>query len=464
MSRRLKLYLIPVLILLAFTLPHLDQGEFRRDTVRYAAIGHYMWNGGSLLTPYANAEKIYFNKPPLALWIHGFFLKLFGLNLVAARVPSILAAVGVLALSMLSVRNLGTRREAVISGIVLASTYEFFRRTREISLDMWQLFFLMIAVWLVTKTFRHGARWPLVVCGIPIGLALMCKQLVGLMVLPIFAVWLAIAGRARLIIWLVLGALPMSILVAAPWHLYMYSIFGESFARHFFGREVIERAQRSDQQNSAFYYLIENSRTYWPWMIGLIYAIWLCLKKSQRSLSQRRGFVVPATIWVGVWLGAISIFADKKPNYALPLYPMLSWIVAWALCRIPSSHLKNWYERGLPGLAPVAVALFLIAAVAPIQFQEPPEKHWLKLVNWMKSTKLDIAQLKYANIEQSDVCYVYVKTGKWMKSLRAARASGDSSENVLVVTKFPNDAKPAEFGEVLFSSGPVHVVSQRHER
>ena len=44
MSRRLKLYLIPVLILLAFTLPHLDQGEFRRDTVRYAAIGHYMWN------------------------------------------------------------------------------------------------------------------------------------------------------------------------------------------------------------------------------------------------------------------------------------------------------------------------------------------------------------------------------------------------------------------------------------
>ena len=82
----------------------------------------------------------------------------------------------------------------------------------------------------------------------------------------------------------------------------------------------------------------------------------------------------------------------------------------------------------------------------------------------MKSTKLDIAQLKYANIEQSDVCYVYVKTGKWMNSLRAARASGDSSENVLVVTKFPNDAKPAEFGEVLFSSGPVHVVSQRHER
>src|SRR2546423_2014144 len=91
MSRRLKLYLIPILILLAVTVPHLEQGEFRRDTVRYAAIGHYMWNGGLLLTPYANAEKIYFNKPPLALWIHGFVFKLFWLDLVAGRGPSHLA-------------------------------------------------------------------------------------------------------------------------------------------------------------------------------------------------------------------------------------------------------------------------------------------------------------------------------------------------------------------------------------
>lgn len=462
MSRRLKLYLIPILILLAFTLPHLEQGEFRRDTVRYAAVGHYMWDGGSLLTPYANAEKIYFNKPPLALWIHGLFLKLFGLNLVAARVPSILAAVGVVVFSMLSVRNLGTRREAVISGIVLASTYEFFRRTREISLDMWQLLFLMIAVWLITKTLRRAIVWPLIACGIPIGLALMCKQLVGLMALPIFAIWLGIAGHARLIIWLVIGALPMSILVAAPWHVCMYLVFGERFMNRYFGREVVEYATRPNQPGSIFYYLDENVRTYWPWMIGLVYATYLWIKRGLPR-SSRRNFILPATIWVGVWLIAISLFVDKKPNYSLPLYPMLSWIVAWALCRFPSVHLKNWYERGFPGLAPAAVALFLIASLAPIQFQEPPEKHWLKLINWMNATKIDVAQLKYANIEQSDVCYVYIKTGKWMKSLKSAAPSGDS-EDVLVVTKFSRDAKPVEYQNIRFSSGPVHVVSQHQQR
>ncbi len=286
-SRRLKLYLIPILILLAVTLPHLEQGEFRRDTVRYAAIGLYMYQGGSLLTPYANAEKMYFNKPPLGLWIHGFFLKHFGPNLVAARVPSILAAMGVLALSMLSVRNLGTQREAVVSGIVLASIYEFFRRTREISIDMWQLFFLMIAVWLVTKVLRGGSErgrgWLLVACGIPIGLGLMCKQFVALIALPILAGWLAMAGQARLIIWLVLGALPLSILIAAPWHLYMYSLFGQSFIDRYFGHEVVEYATRKNQGGSVFYYLKENAATYWPWMIGLIYAVYLAVRKPRSS-------------------------------------------------------------------------------------------------------------------------------------------------------------------------------------
>ena len=208
MSRKLKLYLLPLLILLAVTLPHLNQGEFRRDTVVYAAVGRYMWDGGSLIVPHLGPEKLYLHKPPLPLWIHGAFLKIFGANLIAARLPSILAAAGVIGFNILAVRNLATRREAITSGIVLALTYEFFRRTREISLDLWQLLFIMAAVWLVTAAIRNARTVPVVLGGIPIGLALMCKPLVALCILPIFAIWLAIARRAHLIHWLVIGALP----------------------------------------------------------------------------------------------------------------------------------------------------------------------------------------------------------------------------------------------------------------
>jgi 4-amino-4-deoxy-L-arabinose transferase-like glycosyltransferase len=459
MSRDLKLYLLPILILVAVTLPHLEQGEFRRDTVVYAAVGRYMWDGGSLLTPHIGPEKPYLHKPPLPLWIHGLSLKLFGANLITARLPSILAAAAAIVFSMLALRNLGTRREAVTSGIVLALTYEFFRRTREISLDLWQLLFLMAAVWLVTIAIGRSRAWPVVVGGIPLGLALLCKPLVALFALPIFAIWFALTGRARLILWLAIGALPISLLIAAPWHLYMYSVFGDTFTHQYFSRQI-EKVAAKPPHTSVFYYLKENAATYWPWMLALVYACYMRFTRGSDRMP-RRDFFLLGAIWVGIWLIALSSFAEKKPNYALPLYPMLSWICAWGICRIRWARLANWYKRGLPGVAPAAAVVFLIATVAPIRFQEPPEKNWVALVDWIKANKVDSGQLAHANLELNDLCYVYLKTGSWMKSLPSAEADPQWLRgNRFIVTKTRRDSDPlANRGQVVFSSGPVRIVS-----
>src|SRR5262245_36161569 len=123
----LRLIWLPCLLLLCVTLPHLGQGDFRKDTGRYAAVGLYMWSGGDFLAPHLSPDQPYFNKPPLALWIHGLVLKIFGISVEAARVPSVAAALGVVALSVLTVRRLASRPEALVSGLVLALTYEFFR-------------------------------------------------------------------------------------------------------------------------------------------------------------------------------------------------------------------------------------------------------------------------------------------------------------------------------------------------
>jgi 4-amino-4-deoxy-L-arabinose transferase-like glycosyltransferase len=461
MWRELKLYLLPVLILFAVTLPHLEQGEFRRDTVVYAAVGRCMWDGGSLLVPHLGPEKSYLHKPPLPLWIHGLFLKLYGANLIAARLPSLLAAAGTIVFSMLAVRNLGTRREAVTSGIVLALTYEFFRRTREISLDLWQLLFIMAAVWLIAQAIRHDRIAPVVLSGIPIGLALMCKPLVALVALPIFGAWLAIGRRARLIIWLVLGTLPIALVIAAPWHLYMYSLFGDTFTHQYFSRQI-EKVATKPAHTSVFYYLQENAATYWPWMLALVYAGYVRVRRST-TRSARRDFILFGAIWVGLWLIVLSLLSEKKPNYALPLYPMLAWICAWGICRIRWPRLRKWYERGLPGLAPATAAVFVIAALAPIRFQEPPEKNWLALVEWFKANQIDAAQLAHTNLDLNDLCYVYLKAGNWMKSLGAAESDRAwLNTRRLVVTKIRGNSNAlVDQTQVVFSSGAVRVVSMR---
>ena len=93
------MYVVPAAILLAITLPHLGQGDFRTDTGWYSAISlssvrHWGDAHGirDLLTLQAEPGKPFFNKPPLALWIHGVVLHMFGVSLEAARLPTVLAA------------------------------------------------------------------------------------------------------------------------------------------------------------------------------------------------------------------------------------------------------------------------------------------------------------------------------------------------------------------------------------
>jgi 4-amino-4-deoxy-L-arabinose transferase-like glycosyltransferase len=473
-GRRFKVVLLPCLLFLCVTVPHLEQGDFRRDTGRYAAVGLYLWESGEFLAPRFGPETPYFNKPPLALLVHGAFLKVFGRNLVAARLPSILAALGVVTLSVLTARKIGSNSEAIISGMVLASTIEFFRRTREISLDFWQLFFVMLAVYLFVSGLKEGKQLKMVLSGIGIGLALLCKPFVALGLLPVFIFWAVMTRRAGLIP-AILCALIVAVAVAAPWHYYMWSRFGTAFTRQYFLNEVVGRAQGARGREPFFYYAGLLLTSYWPWLIGLCYALYYRLFRSVKGAnnsaepahsclhpSNRLGFrnrardlVLLGGVWVLWVLLLISIFPDKTPNYALPLYPMLSWIVATGLCRLPWKKLRAWYHSGFKGFAPATVALMVVLSLAPIRFQEGPNKDWQRLLGWMKVQSTPAEQMAAAGLKPNDLCYFYVKTGVWLPNLDAGSALS-SRQWVLTIR---TETNAIESIEPVFASGHIQVMA-----
>ena len=459
MLKTLKLVLLPCLVLLTVTLPHLEQGDFRRDTGRYAAVGHYMWSGGSLLAPHLDPETPYFNKPPLAMLIHGLFLKVFGVHLAVARVPSVLAALGVVALSVLSVRQIGSRSEAIVSGLVLALTYEFFRRTREISLDMWQLLFVMIGVYGAVTALRTRNRLMLALTGIPLGLALLCKPLNAFAVIPVVGIWALIARQPRMLPVLFLGTLPLAVLVAAPWHLYMISTFGEAFTRRYFLHEVVDRARGLAMTQPVYYYVLGNLATYWPWLLGLVFALYARFVKSDHARAPGRDLVVMGGTWSLIILVCLSLFPDKKPNYALPLYPMLSWIVAAGLCRLPWRKLRSWYVSSFRGLAPAAAVALVVISVAPIQFQRPPDKHWLAVLGWLRTNRVDNSRVFYGAVQQNDLCYFYLKTGHWLRSAAKLETAGVPAASLMILTRLRSDAAKQPPPAVLFASGELALVS-----
>jgi 4-amino-4-deoxy-L-arabinose transferase-like glycosyltransferase len=447
-----------LIILLAVTLPHLGQGDFRRDTGRYAAVGLYLFNGGDLLAPHLNPDTPYFNKPPLPLLIHGFFLKTFGVHLAVARLPSILAALGVVLMSLMCVRKIGSRSEAVVSGAVLALTYEFFRRTREISLDFWQLFFVMCAIYFELCALRENRPVKLTWAGAFIGLALLCKPLVALGAIPVFAVWLVINRRFKWLLYLFLGALPLALLVAAPWHLYMSHRFGHAFWAQYFGHEVVDRARGRLMTNPFGYYFEQLAATYWPWLLGLLYAFYHRGRKLLELQRHGRDPFLLAGIWVVLILLGISCFPDKKPNYALPLYPMLSWMVAWGLCRVPWRKAREWYRRDFMWAKTSFAALGIILAVAPIRFQKPPAPEWKAVLRWFHEHEVAPDHIGCFALSSEDICYYYLQTGRWPATVHALnQKTGANPANIFILTDLSRaDEKFAPLA--VFKAGNLAIV------
>ena len=313
MLTRIKLVGLPCLLLLCCTLPHLDQGDFNRDNGCYATVGLYMWTDGQLGVPYLNPDTPYFNKPPLALAIHGLFLKLFHVHMAVVKFPTILAALGVLILSVLTLERIASRVEALVSGLVLATTYEFFRRTHEISLDFWQLLFVMLAVYLVVRSLKRPNAAGLLLAGVPIGLALLCKPLTALAALPILAGWALLQKQPRAAIWLLVGTPVVALIVAAPWHWYMWHRFGPAFIKQYIGHEVLDRAEGKMATNPFGHHFQILAQTYWPWMLAVAWAAWH--RWSRAAAPPRppsRDAVLLGGSWVVYVLLLLSLFPDKN--------------------------------------------------------------------------------------------------------------------------------------------------------
>ena len=422
--RRAWQFALPVIALLALTLPHLDQGDFRTDTGRYAAVGLQAWRDPACFwTLHLQPTTPYFNKPPLVFWIHGLALHLGGVNLVAARLPSILAAALCVLLTAHLGRRLMGRATGLAAGLILALTYEFFRRTREISLDLWQLLFMLAAVAMVVEGVRRRGPGWVVAAGFPLGLALLCKPLMALLALPLLALWLTMAGRKQQAAALP-GTVLLALAVAIPWHAAMAVQHGAAFTARYFGAEVAARTLGRVNAEPCWYYLAEIGRTYWPWMLGLGAAGFVALRRSQ-SRCHRLG-VLWAALWAAGWFIALSLFPDKRPRYELPMYPALALLAAHGLVRLRIPALRMAYRRALQPLAGLLVAVSLTLALLPVRVQAPPDANWTALLHDLR-LPAGVRVFSAALSTNDEGCY-YLATERWPESVR--RADGTLRDDI----------------------------------
>jgi 4-amino-4-deoxy-L-arabinose transferase-like glycosyltransferase len=469
---RARWLILPLLVVLIFALPQLFGGKMKVDSGLYAGVSLHAFNEGTFWTLMAG-DTPYFRKPPLVFWIHGLFFRALGPEMWVMRLPSVLAGMGIIALTSMIARRLANRRVALFAGCVMASTISFFHLFQRFVLDYWMTFFILAGVWMVVASLGRGGSqarsraWLAACAGLPIGLAMLCKPVIAIAALPILAIWLLTIRQNRLAIITLLGGVALALLVAAPWHVSMLALHGDLFRGSYFQREMLERVTTAAgfDREPFYWYVIELARSYWPWMLTLALGVFTWLRMPAHSQREKR-FRRFCLVFGVLWFALMSCSADKRIRYLLPEMPMLAmisgWWIAHALRGSPRSRriLRRKVLRGMDIVIPSACAIALVIACLPFTYNTESAPEWDALDDYIRAHPTERYQLGTVNVQDGGRIYFY--TGIWPRNrVDPLGRELPMEPGTLVINNHEVPRTARMQGEVVFDQGKLQIIRVR---
>ena len=285
------------------------------------------------------------DKPPLFFWLIALFSLPFGeVTSFSARLPSALAGIGTVLVTMRLGRRYFDRRTAVMAGAILATNHMFWERARWAHIDS----LLCLLIWVALSAFlafrdeqADGLRAGLLFWAAA-ALAVLAKGPVGFL-LPLGIVLLTLASDRQLGRWRsfapVLGPLLFAaivgswILLAAVAGPAEYSLWG-ALKEHF-----VDRAIYGLHHKQPFWYYLEVLPVkLLPWSglaIGAVLLAW-----RRRSSIDR--LLLVAAFFVVIFF---SISTEKRTLYILPAFPALALMMASLV-----DEVSGWTQQSEPPL------------------------------------------------------------------------------------------------------------------
>jgi 4-amino-4-deoxy-L-arabinose transferase-like glycosyltransferase len=269
-------------------------------------------------------NHIWVHKQPLPLWTMAASMWAFGVNEIALRLPSIiLSTIAIYLTYFIGTYFFGRKTGYIaaflfsINGLIIELTAG---RVATDHVDVFFLFFIELGIYFsiffVTK--RHFIYTILV--GVSIGLAILCKWLPALIVIPVWFLLLVNSKKFPLKVILFHG-LTLVIVCAAvflPWQIYINNVFPlESSWEAGFNFKHLTEALSG--QGGPFYYYLDKIRINYGELIYLPFG-WLIWKTIKNRHDLRYSALL---IWIILPLLFFSFAATKMQGYILFISPAL---------------------------------------------------------------------------------------------------------------------------------------------
>jgi len=299
----------------------LDEGAFTEATREMLASGNY-------ITPTMDGEPR-FDKPVLIYWLQAASMKLLGLNELALRLPSALAATGWLLALWFFVRrhpdsDLAT---ATVAALVMALTLEVSIIAKAATADAVLNLFLALSFFDIYRWYLRPERGTLLRVYLWLGLGFLTKGPVAIL-FPVLVSFLFFLSVRSLQDWLRAVRFPwgwvLLLAVVLPWHITIYLDTGPGFFENFFLRHNLGRFGTAMHGHQGFfgYYLVVLPLIILPftgWFLRLLPAL-------------RWTWADPLDRFLWLWFTAVFIFfsfsGTKLPHYVLygatPLFVLMA--------------------------------------------------------------------------------------------------------------------------------------------
>lgn len=333
-----------------------DEGRYANMALEFLEPEHH-WSEPML------SDVEHYDKPPLIYWITGGFLKVFGANETAARLPSFTGSLLALAGVFLIAFRLYGERPAWWSVLACATTFQFWLLGRLLSPDMLMCGFFTLGTGLVLWEGKGPWKWVSWGAGaLCWTLAWWTKATAALVPLAALSLALLITGRRDLLSRLrPLRLLGLVLLVGSPWYVVMMTRHAE-LREFFFHRELVGRVTGHADGRTGFpgFHFVAAAALWLPWWPKVVALAWrhrhrwmerVSWKGRLRSLP----FEPVTALLILVIFSAIS---SKLITYTLPGVPMLA-VAVGSLMRKRQFSFRNADERWLAIGAVLAAALVL---------------------------------------------------------------------------------------------------------
>lgn len=366
--------LIFILILVSYCLLMFGNGIVsltHPDEVFYVQTAKEMIAKNSWLTPYIFDEP-QFEKPIFFFWLLAAGIKWFGMSAFVARFwPAFFGMLGVVTTYWVSWMLFEKKRISFLSGLILSTSFIYIALSRAILTDMVFsiLVLISLAFFYYGYRYQHRKNFGIVMSFVFSGIAVLAKGLLGVCFPSAIILGFLLVNKD--IKFLKCRALLLGIflfaIVAVPWHVHMFKLYGQVFIDEYFYNVHIRRllvAEHAKCDNWYFYPGLMLAGVM-PWSVFLIPAVAGAVSQIKDKANNHRAQLLFLFIWIfGIFI-FIQFAHSKLASYIFPVYPALAIIIGYYLGNCMENN-KNRIPKTIKIAGYFLAAAMAIASVSSV--------------------------------------------------------------------------------------------------